>query len=81
MNKTLVLTPEATRGLDRLSDDMAERIVEALYRYALTGAGDVKSLKGSDLARLRVGDYRVLFRESGDRLILAAIAHRREAYR
>jgi mRNA-degrading endonuclease RelE of RelBE toxin-antitoxin system len=43
----------------------ALRILHALARYASAGVGDVKRLQGIDPPelRLRVGDYRVRFKE------------------
>jgi mRNA interferase RelE/StbE len=68
------------RGLDR---ETAMRIFKALHRFADTGDGDVKKLKGNDEElRLRVGDYRVRFTEGpNDTLHIHAVRHRREAYR
>jgi mRNA-degrading endonuclease RelE of RelBE toxin-antitoxin system len=63
---------------------MAVRIREATHRYAETGDGDVRRLTGyrPELFRLRVGDWRVLFRVDEDGVIeVARVLHRREAYR
>jgi len=58
------------------------KILMALTRYANTGEGDVKQLKGSPDFRLRVGDYRVRMRVLQDGTIrIAQVKHRREAYR
>jgi mRNA interferase RelE/StbE len=68
------------RSLDR---DTAMRIFAALHRFAETGEGDVKKLKGeSNELRLRVGDYRVRFTdEPGDILRIHSVRHRKDAYR
>ena len=42
-----------------------------LHRYAITGEGDVKSLRGRDGFRLRIGSYRVIFDE--DEVTILAI--------
>ena len=42
--------------------------------------GDVKRLKGRAGARLRVGDWRVVFYIEGDTIVVAAVGHRREVY-
>jgi mRNA interferase RelE/StbE len=44
------------------------------------GHGDVKRLKGQAGARLRVGDWRVIFYEEGGTIVVAAVGHRREIY-
>jgi mRNA interferase RelE/StbE len=44
--------------------------------------GDVKRLTNfTPEYRLRVGDYRVLFETSGDKIIIYRIRHRKEAYK
>jgi mRNA-degrading endonuclease RelE of RelBE toxin-antitoxin system len=52
---------EQLRALDR---DTAMRLLLALTRYAETGEGDIKSLRGEfiGLRRLRVGKWRIRFR-------------------
>ena len=59
------------------------RIFDGLYRYVLTGEGDVKTLKGKHAGklRLRLGDYRIVFKQSGEILLIMRVKNRREAYR
>jgi mRNA interferase RelE/StbE len=38
-------------------------------------------MKGEDGARLRSGDYRVIFRETDDTIEVVAVGHRRDIYR
>ena len=65
-------------------DQTAERGAAAdhgkIEIFATDGAGDVKRLKGRDGCRLRVGDYRVIFIENIDSIIVVAVGHRREIY-
>ena len=58
-------------------------ILEAIHRYAGTGAGRVKPLSGEfqGLLRLRVGNYRVFFKETRDAINIHRVVDRREAYR
>ena len=59
-------------------------MVEAIDRYVELDQGDVKRLKGpGDLARLRVGDWRVIYRHDPQAGVIAieAILHRSQAYR
>jgi len=51
-----------------------------LTEYATTGKGDVKRLKGRQGLRLRVGDWRVIFYEEGESIVVVAVGHRREVY-
>ena len=48
--------------------------------YASEGKGDVRRLKGRAGSRLRVGDWRVIFEETQDRIVVVAVGHRREIY-
>jgi mRNA interferase RelE/StbE len=51
-----------------------------LDAFAATGQGDVKKLKGQPGARLRVGDWRVIFYEEAGTITVVAVGHRREIY-
>ena len=72
--------PTATRQLLKLSPQVRERIIKKLDAFAATGHGDVKRLRGQAGARLRVGDWRVIFYEESQTIIVAAVGHRREIY-
>ncbi len=53
-------------------------------RFVKTGSGDVKQLHGfhPPRYRLRIGDWRVVFRKRDpDAIELVRVRHRREAYR
>lgn len=78
--KKLGYTVSATLQLRQLLPDIRERIVKKLRRYAETGAGDVKALVGQDGARLRIGDYRVIFVETSEEISVRAVGHRRDIY-
>ncbi len=78
--KAIFYTTMATRQLRGLSADVRERLVGKLRRYAETGAGDVKALAGQSGARLRVGDYRVIFIETAETISVRSVGHRREIY-
>ena len=73
----------ARADVRRLDRETAMRIFVALHRFAETGEGDIKKLKGElDDLRLRVGDYRVRFTEESDNsLYIHNVRHRSEAYR
>jgi len=72
---------QALAGRDRRQ---AARIVDAIDRYAEHDRGDVLKLTGSSGEyRLRVGDWRIVFRlEDGGRdMTIARVLNRRDAYR
>jgi len=73
-------TATATRQWLKLSPQVRERIGKKLDAFAATGHGDVKKLKGQSSARLRVGDWRVIFYKEAETIIVVAVGHRREIY-
>jgi mRNA interferase RelE/StbE len=78
--KAIVFTPAAARQWAKLSDDIRRRLDARLMEFASMGKGDVKWLKGRSGARLRVGDWRIIFDESKDAIVVVAVGHRREIY-
>lgn len=84
MRYTVIIPRSVQKQLDRLPDDIVERILQRLARLeAQPRPPDVKKLKGRNAWRIRVGDYRMIY-EIHDRVlqvILICVGHRREVYR
>jgi len=78
--KPIAFTPAGARQWGKLPADVRARIDARLTQYATDGSGDVKRLKGRSGARLRVGDYRVIFYEERGTIVVVAVGHRREVY-
>jgi mRNA interferase RelE/StbE len=78
--KPIVFTATSARQWAKLSSDVRRRIDARLTDFAATGHGDVKRLKGRDSARLRIGDWRVIFYEDHGTIVVSAVGHRREIY-
>ena len=78
--KSIVFTPAAARQWLKLSNDVRQRIDGRLTEFATIGKGDLKRLKGRAGSRLRVGDWRVIFYETADSIVVVAVGHRREVY-
>lgn len=76
----IAFSAAAARQWLKLSADVRRRLDVKLSAFAQTGQGDVKRLKGRAGARLRVGDWRVVFYIEGDTIVVAAVGHRREVY-
>jgi mRNA interferase RelE/StbE len=74
---------DALRALARRNPATARRIGAAGDRYAETGSGDVRKLRGSaDEWRLRVGDWRVIFTfDPPGTITVLTVAPRRDVYR
>ncbi len=78
--KDVVFSPSALKQWTKLSAEIRARIDKRLMAFAETGNGDVKRLKGREGCRLRVGDWRVIFDETADSIVVAAVGHRRDVY-
>jgi mRNA interferase RelE/StbE len=76
----IVWTTAATRQWLKLSADVRRWLEARLVSFARTGQGDVKRLKGRNGARLRIGDWRIIFYLEGHSLVVVAVGHRREIY-
>lgn len=84
MKWRIVFARTAERELTRLSNDAQLRVGSAIR--SLEGdpiSASTKRLKGRREFRLRIGDYRVLYRlEHQNRVLtIVAIGHRRDVYR
>ncbi len=77
--KTVRYTPDALKDLRRIPT--AKAIVAKIARYAATVAGDVKALTAAGGAkRLRIGDYRAIFEDTGAVVLVTKVAHRSSVY-
>lgn len=74
---------DARSDIRALEREIAMRVFDSVLQFSRTGNGNVAALHGelSGAARLRVGDYRVLFRLTGGAMRIFAVRHRSEAYR
>ena len=81
--KKIQLEPEVPAQIRAIPQAVAMTILHSIRRYADTGAGRVKPLSGEfkGLLRLRVGDYRIFFRETADAITIHRVADRQHAYR
>jgi mRNA-degrading endonuclease RelE of RelBE toxin-antitoxin system len=80
--KKIQFEPNVPAEIRVIEQQTALDILKALHRYAETGAGRVKPLKGEfeGLLRLRVGNHRVLFDETADTITVHRIRDRKNAY-
>ena len=81
--KRIRFDPEVRAQIRAIPQHIAMTILEAIHRYAETGAGRVKPLSGEfeGFLRLRVGNHRIFFTETGDTITIHRVRDRREAYR
>ena len=75
-------TPEAKAHLRAIDRTAALRILETIARYGATGTGDVEPMHGEwqGSFRLRIGDFRAIFRPVADGLEILTIGHRSSVY-
>ena len=78
--KRIAFTATNARQWGKLSPAVRSRIDKRLTEFATTGHGDVKRLKGREGMRLRAGDWRVIFYEDQETIVVAAVGHRRDIY-
>ena len=83
MAKRIVWTEQATVDVRGIEQPIAWQILKTLARYAQTGEGNTKQLRGIEppLIRLRAQDHRVFFRDKGEYLEISRVLDRKEAYR
>ena len=79
--KPILWTRSARRQWRKLPAEAQTRIAKALKAYAANGSGDVENMVGEDGARLRIGDYRIIFTESAGPIEIRAVGHRKDIYR
>jgi mRNA interferase RelE/StbE len=80
--KRIVWTDPAKSDIRSLSKPVAMQVFSVLHRFAQSGVGDVKALRGGDELRLRIGAYRLFFVcPDADTIEIRRVRHRGEAYR
>jgi len=82
MTRAIYWDPKGRKDLEGLDGQVKRRIRSAIER--LTGdSGDVRRLTGISppLFRLRVGDWRVLFRFDEEKIVILRVLPRDKAYR
>lgn len=82
--RTVTYSRDATRTLVRLPVNVAAKIKFKIEQYATdpaAQANNVKAIKGqAGYARLRVGDWRVIFTEDARVVAILKVAPRGSAY-
>lgn len=83
MAKQIAWTDQAKADLRAVDQPTALRILHGLARFLATEEGDIKRLQHIEppQLRLRIGAYRVRFRDHGDSIEILTVKHRSDAYR
>lgn len=80
---TAVLSKKAQKQLDKLSDNIAEPIIDAIARLEENPRpAGYKKLKGRGGYRIRIGNYRIIYDIFDTELIVDVITlgHRKDIY-
>ncbi len=84
MLKQVLLSTPARKQFESLDGSIKDRVRKALGKLADAGGGDIKRLHGvrnrETLLRLRVGDYRIIYRDDPDAIRVTQIFHRGKGY-
>lgn len=82
-NYNVVLSKKSQKQLDKLPDNVAEPIMEALLELETNPRPKgYKKLKARDGCRIRIGDYRVIYEIFDTELVIDVIklGHRKDIY-
>lgn len=74
MKYTIVIEKLAEKFIVKLSKSEKERVLKAIYQ--LPNGNNIKELKGNKnkgLYRLRVGDYRIIYKIDNGKLIICIV--------
>lgn len=75
----IIYTKSAKKNIKSLDAHIKDRIKIGIEKIPL---GDIKKLQGySNLYRLRIGDYRVIYQVQDEMIIIDAVLPRGEAYK
>ena len=83
MGYNIQYDPKAFKQLKKLNQHEAAKILDGIEAYANDPVRSrVKKLKTpfDGAHRLRIGDYRVIFYQEDDLMLIAKIAHRKQVY-
>lgn len=80
----LVISKTAQKQLDKLTDNIADPLIEAIQNLAYDPKPQgCKKLKGRDSYRIRKGDYRIIYDIYDNTLTVEVVAlgHRKDIYK
>ena len=80
-HETVTYTRTAIKALAKMPKRDSAAIQKKMANYAAGGTEDVRPLQGSDLYRLRHGDWRAIFDQAGEVIEVVKVASRGEVYR
>lgn len=82
--KEIIYSDRAQKFLTKIDREDSKRIRSKIKQYTANPEelkNKVTKLVGFPLYRLRVGDYRVIFSETGEVILIEKIGNRRDVYK
>jgi len=83
LNYNIQYDPKALKQLKKLDKPIASKILDGIEEYVSNpNSNKIKKLKTpfDGAYRLRIGDYRVIFYQEDDLILISKIAHRKQIY-
>ncbi len=83
MDYSIEYDPKAVKELKKLDKHEASKILDGIEDYASSqNSSKIKKLKTpfDGAYRLRIGDYRVIFYQEDNLILISKIAHRKQIY-
>lgn len=78
----IVISRRVYKELNKLSDSVRRLVVTKIKALAIAEKNlNIRKLSNCEGYRLRVGDYRVIYKVTVGELIILSVAHRKDAYR
>lgn len=79
---SIVISPRAEKQLRKLSKVNQIIIAQKIRLLPEQKAGKKEQLKGhKEIFRVRIGDYRIVYKETSEKIYIILIGHRREVYK
>lgn len=83
MDYSIEYDPKALKQLKKLDKSVAKLLLDGIEEFASNPVlTKIKKLKTpfDGAYRLRIGDYRVIFYQENDLMLISKIAHRKDVY-
>lgn len=78
----ILLSRKVSKQFDKMPDWILEHVLTKIRQLAnQTGSLNIRKLTSREGYRLRVGDYRVIYKISKTELTILSVSHRKDAYR
>ncbi len=79
---SVILSKDAAKELSKLDRSVQERFVAVFSRININPHNHVRKLSGTDLHRIRIGDYRAIIQIDDDSLeiLVVKVGHRKNIY-